>query len=37
MSKLLYDHMMSTNYMNLANKVKSLKKVKQKPKKNGKN
>ena len=36
MSKLLYDHIMSTNYMNLAHKVKSLKKLSKNLKKMGK-
>ena len=36
MSKLLYDHITSVNYMNIAHKIRAFKKVKQKPKKDGK-
>jgi hypothetical protein len=35
MSKKLYDHIASVNYMNIAHKIKQFKKVKQKPKNNG--
>jgi len=35
MSKSLYDHITSVNYMNIAHKIKQFKKAKPKPKKNG--
>ena len=37
MSKSLYDHLISVNYMNIAHKIKSFQKKKQKPKDNGEN
>lgn len=37
MSKKLYDHLVSVNYMNLTHKIKQVNKQKNKSKKNGEN
>ena len=37
MSRKTYNHMIDVNYMNIAHKIKSFQKKKQKPKDNGKN